>query len=113
MSCFESAIRHDYDLVILGWGVKWEGLSQKLEAAQNYAASIDANDIMLFTDAFDVLYLERPIVVQNEFQKMNADIVFSGECGCWPHVMENRVRFAWMATQRLLPLTATSIAGLG
>lgn len=88
----ESAIRHDYDLVILGWGVKWKGLSQKLEAAQSYAASINANDLMLFTDAFDVLFAERPIVVQTEFEKLKADIVFSGECGCWPHVMEKKGR---------------------
>ena len=85
----ESAIRNDFDLVILGWGVKWRGLSQKLEAAQRYAANLDKNDVLLFTDAFDVLFTEKPQVIQQEYNKLDADIVFSAECGCWPHVIED------------------------
>ena len=88
----ESAIRNEFDLVILGWGVKWRGLSQKLEAAQRYAAALDKTDTLLFTDAFDVLFTEKPEIIQREYAKLGADIVFSAECGCWPHVIENRGR---------------------
>ena len=52
----ESALRHDIDLVILGWGVDWKGLSQKLDASHAYAAALPAEDVMLFTDAFDVMF---------------------------------------------------------
>lgn len=88
----ESAIRHNYDLTILGWGEKWRGLSQKLMAAEAFASSVDKDDIMLFTDAYDVLFAERSEAVRREFEAMKTPILFSGECGCWPHAMENRGR---------------------
>jgi len=84
----ESAIRNKYDLVILGWGDKWLGLSQKLKAALAYAKSLPDEDMLLFTDAFDVLYVSDSEHVTTEFAKLKSDIVFSGECGCWPHIME-------------------------
>ena len=86
----ESAIRSDYELVILGWGDKWLGLSQKLKAAQSYAQALPPNDMILFTDAFDVLYVNSGDKIVNEFIKFNTDIVFSAECGCWPHIIENK-----------------------
>ena len=90
----ESAIRHDIDLVILGWGVKWIGLSQKLEAAHSYVKALPSSDIILFTDAFDVLFTEKLSNINEKFitlsNKTNSKIIFSAECGCWPHVMEDK-----------------------
>lgn len=85
----ESAIRHHYDLVILGWKVPWKGLSQKLEAAYEFSLQIPENDIMLFTDAFDVLYTEESAKIIKIFQERKYSIVFSAECGCWPHIMDD------------------------
>jgi hypothetical protein len=84
----ESAIRYNYELVILGWQVPWRGLSQKLEAARKYAASIPENDLLLFTDAFDVLYTSDALNIVEIFLKRNYTILFAAECGCWPHVMD-------------------------
>ncbi len=86
----ESTIREGHDLVILGWGDKWLGLSQKLLAAQSFAATLPANDLLLFTDAFDVLFQGKPDRIQKAFEEIHTEILFSGECGCWPHVMEDR-----------------------
>lgn len=85
----ESSIRSEYNLVILGWGLKWLGLSQKLIAAYEYAKALPPTDVILFTDAFDVLFVDTPTTVLQNFMQMNASIVFSGECGCWPHIMED------------------------
>lgn len=85
----ESALRHDIDLIILGWGVPWKGLSQKLDAAYTFASSIGKHDIMMFTDAFDVMFTERKDVMLQKYLEINAEILFAGECGCWPHIMEN------------------------
>ena len=84
----ESAIRHDFDIVILGWGIKWKGLSQKLEAAQKYASSLPGDDIILFTDAFDVLFTGSAHNILASYFSLNYDILFAGECGCWPHIMD-------------------------
>eukprot|EP00603_Paraphysomonas_imperforata_P007361 CAMPEP_0114413500 /NCGR_PEP_ID=MMETSP0103-20121206/889_1 /TAXON_ID=37642 ORGANISM="Paraphysomonas imperforata, Strain PA2" /NCGR_SAMPLE_ID=MMETSP0103 /ASSEMBLY_ACC=CAM_ASM_000201 /LENGTH=370 /DNA_ID=CAMNT_0001581581 /DNA_START=195 /DNA_END=1308 /DNA_ORIENTATION=+ len=85
----ESAVRHEVDLVILGWGVKWKGLSQKLEAAQSFANALPKDDIILFTDAFDVMFTNDPKHIMETYQSLTSegkDIIFAGECGCWPHV---------------------------
>lgn len=86
----ESAVRNDINLVILGWGVPWRGLSQKLEAAHAYTSSLPATDIILFTDAFDVLYTSSLQSINESFLSLKSDIIFSAECGCWPHVAEDR-----------------------
>lgn len=83
----ESAIRHDIHLIILGWGVKWTGLAQKLDAAMLYASRIPKDDIIMFTDAFDVMFTNTPSHILEEYNKMNSNLIFAGECGCWPHVI--------------------------
>lgn len=85
----ESAIRHNYELVILGWQLQWKGLSQKLEAAHTYASSIPEDDLLLFTDAFDVLYTAESTRIVDVFLQRNYTILFAAECGCWPHVMDD------------------------
>ena len=45
----ESSIRNGFDLVILGWGTKWLGLSQKLQAAHSFARALPKEEVMLFT----------------------------------------------------------------
>jgi len=85
----ESAVRHNVSVVVLGWGVKWTGLSQKLEAAHAYASSLSPKDIILFTDAFDVMYATGLEPLKRNFLGFKADIVFGAECGCWPHIMIN------------------------
>lgn len=84
----ESAIRHDYNLVVLGWQLPWKGLSQKLEAAYHYASTMPENDLLLFTDAFDVLYTEQAQHILDVFAKHQYKILFAAECGCWPHIMD-------------------------
>jgi hypothetical protein len=90
----ESAARHDIKLTILGWGVKWVGLSQKLLASHSYAISLPPTDVILFTDAFDVLFTNKVDKIYENFivlsKETDSKIIFSAECGCWPHVMENR-----------------------
>lgn len=85
----ESAVRNQYQLVILGWTVPWKGLAQKLDAAYKYAQSIPDDDLMLFTDAFDVLFTEESQHIVDIFLKRNYKILFAGECGCWPHIVED------------------------
>jgi len=88
----ESAVRHNYQLVILGWRVPWTGLSQKLQAAHEFAVSLPPADLLLFTDAFDVLFTGGPTEIARQFLLHNSSLLFSAECGCWPHIMERKGR---------------------
>jgi hypothetical protein len=67
-------------------GVKWEGLSQKLEAAHSFAQSMPPDDVILFTDAFDVMFTKNPAHLLATYQQLateGKEIIFAGECGCW------------------------------
>lgn len=68
-------------------GVKWIGLSQKLEAAHAFAHDLPKDDIILFTDAFDVMFTNTPEHILRTYRDIEkesgSEIVFAGECGCW------------------------------
>ena len=90
----ESAIRNHVPLRVLGWGVPWEGLSQKLTAALTAVRALPSDCVVTFTDAYDVLYTEELAAVRRKFDALQAGapapLVFSGECGCWPQVTRDK-----------------------
>ena len=81
-------------LRVLGWGVPWEGLSQKLTAALTAVRALPSDCVVTFTDAYDVLYTEELAAVRRKFDALQArapaPLVFSGECGCWPQVTRDK-----------------------
>jgi hypothetical protein len=110
----ESAVRNNIPWEVLGWGVKWQGLSQKLHASLDYARSLDPDCIMLFSDAFDVLFTQVWVLavvlcckwacliivfswqnllsIKAGFEASGQNLVFAGECGCWPQVVQDQKR---------------------
>ena len=86
----ESAVRNGVDLRVLGWGVKWEGLSQKLAAALAAVDALPADCVVLFTDAYDVLFAASGAKMRRDFLALDQPLVFAGECGCWPQVQRDR-----------------------
>ena len=88
----ESAIRNGIDLHVLGWGVPWEGLAQKVTAARRVAAGLPEDCVVLFTDAFDVLFTDTVPNILRKFEAIGHPLVYSAECGCWPGVMVDRGR---------------------
>ena len=86
----ESAIRNGVDLRVLGWGVPWEGLSQKLGAALAAVKALDGECVVMFVDAYDVLFADSLDSVRTKFDAIPKPLVFSGECGCWPHVQRDK-----------------------
>lgn len=82
----ESVVRNHIPMHVLGWGLKWHGLSQKLEGSLEAVRRLPNDCIVVFTDAYDILYQEGPEAIKDAFLALNHSIVFSAECGCWPHV---------------------------
>jgi hypothetical protein len=68
------------NLTILGWGAPWRGLSQKLEAAMTFARSVPEGDVLLFTDAFDVMFMNQPDYILKTFLQFEGAprILFAG-----------------------------------
>lgn len=88
----ESAIWNGIDLEILGWGVPWEGLSQKLGAALDVVSALPDDCVVLFSDAYDVMYSQSLRDIARKFVEIGKPLVFSAECGCWPHVLRDNGR---------------------
>ena len=82
----ESAIRNDIPLEVLGWGVPWEGLSQKLSASYDAVKELPDDCLVMFTDGFDILFTDTSENIIKEFNQLNVPLLFSGECGCWPQL---------------------------
>ena len=83
--CLESVLQNGISLKVLGWGQKWKGLPQKLEAALSYAKSQPKEDVMLFVDAYDVLFMGGANDILNIYLQMGSPkLLFGAECGCWP-----------------------------
>ncbi|CAM9825825.1 unnamed protein product, partial [Discosporangium mesarthrocarpum] len=86
----ESAVRNNVPLRIIGWQKPWRGLSQKLSATLEAVSRLPESTVVMFTDAFDVLYAWDLMEIKRRFLKMKVDILFSAECGCWPQVQRER-----------------------
>ena len=85
----ESALRNNVTLEILGWGTRWAGLTQKLQGALKAIERLPANCVVVFVDAYDVLWTKSLAAILSEFRAMHRPLVFAAECGCWPHWIED------------------------
>ena len=55
-----SAEKYGHDLVVLGWGKKWEGYTWKLLLMKEYLRGVADNELVCFIDGFDVIVLQSP-----------------------------------------------------
>ena len=50
---FEALSASRPDLVVLGWGTRWKGFFDKVDAMQEFVAALPEEDLVLFVDGFD------------------------------------------------------------
>lgn len=85
-----SASLQSIPLNLLGWGTTWQGLQQKFSASLDALRNVNPSCLVVFADAYDVLYAQPPQHFVEQFRKIEArtgsQLVFSAECGCWPQV---------------------------
>ena len=87
----ESAIQHKVDLRVLGWGKPWTGLTQKLTGSLDFLRKLPESCVVVFTDAFDVLYADDLFGIKKKFdEQVNKNVLFAGECGCWPQITRDK-----------------------
>jgi len=73
----KSAHKNDYELVTLGWGQKWEGFIMKYKLLMENLNKFDDNDIIVLTDAYDVIVTDKKEVVIEKFKKFKKPILLS------------------------------------
>lgn len=64
-------------LIILGYGKKWNGFKDKTDAVVSFCKKVNHDDIVCFVDGFDSIILERSSEILKRFKELNKDLIFS------------------------------------
>lgn len=79
------------DLINVGTNVEWKGTDMsalgggmKINLMKEFVKDLYDDDIVLFTDAYDVFYADDLDTIVERFLSFNKQIVFSGELFCYP-----------------------------
>lgn len=88
-----SAAQNDVHLRVLNWGGQHLGFGDKFLASLNYISTLPPCDLVVFADAYDVLYAHPPEHVKQQLLGRDPDgtrgLLVSAECGCWPLAMKS------------------------
>lgn len=79
-SCRENKI----DLQVLGFEKPFRGFCEKFIQMLEYIKTLNDEDIILFTDAYDSLVLSNEKTILEKFFSMQSPFVISCEKNCWP-----------------------------
>jgi GR25 family glycosyltransferase involved in LPS biosynthesis len=87
----KSAKKNMWDLNVLGLEMNTSELGHankkfgmKLRLVKDYLSKCNSEDILLFTDAWDVLVFGTKEEVLERYKKFNKSIIFNAEKFCWP-----------------------------
>ncbi len=87
-----SARHHGIDIINIGTNIEWKGTDMtalgggmKINLMHEFLKDIPENDIVLFTDAYDVFYADNLDTIVERFKDFKCETVFSAESICWPN----------------------------
>jgi hypothetical protein len=66
----QSAEKHGHDLVVLGWGEKWQGFTWKFQLMREYLKTVPDDEVVCFVDGYDVIVLEGPQEIEQKFRQL-------------------------------------------
>ncbi len=62
-----------------------KGFGIKVIEFRKFLDTVDCNEIVMFTDGWDVIVIQDMNIVYNKFISLDTDILFSAEYFCWPY----------------------------
>jgi hypothetical protein len=68
-----------HSIKVLGDGIEWLGLSSKLTLTLKELKTVKDDTIVVFTDAFDVLYVQNASTIYEKFVQGGYNILFAAE----------------------------------
>ena len=88
-----SAENAGLEVTALGMGQEWQGGDMngpgggwKVNLLREEMAKIKEDDLVMFTDSYDVVIAGTKEAIVDKYEKFGADIVFGAENFCWPDV---------------------------
>lgn len=88
------------------------GFLDKPIKLRDFAAKLPDDDLLLFTDGYDVLYSKPEAEILARFSALDSPLVFSGEEGCYHHLTAARDHFAQAAGREPYPYLNSGL-GMG
>lgn len=77
-----SAKIYGYNYEILGVGEPWKGFNTKMQLLIQFLQTQRADELMVVTDAYDLLMTGPPEELERKFKKLHKPIVIGAESGC-------------------------------
>lgn len=77
----ESCKKHNIELVTLGLGQKWTGFHLKFKFWLEYLEELNESEIVMISDAYDVIMLEDAEVILRRFREYNKKVLFCCQKG--------------------------------
>jgi len=88
---FTSSRSCGIDVVNIGNNVEWQGTDMvgpggghKVNLLREYIQDLPGDDVILFTDAYDVFYADNLETITERYLGFNCKVLFSAEQHCWP-----------------------------
>lgn len=79
-----SAEKFGLRVEVLGMGLPYKKNGQKLLYVRDYLENIPDTDLVLFVDAYDVIFLADENIIKDKFYSFNSPFVISAETNCFP-----------------------------
>lgn len=84
----DSCKQQQVELVVVGEGLEYLGFCMKMILLYEYLKrETNPEDIILFSDAYDVILNRNKRDILDTFQQLAAPMVISGELNCWPRAV--------------------------
>jgi hypothetical protein len=75
----KKAKKEGMEMNVLGFGEKWKGYAWKFNKFYDELSKVNPKDIVIFTDAYDVLLVNNPKEIEKRFKEMDCNILLSIE----------------------------------
>lgn len=85
----ESCKKFNYELITLGWGQKWQGFIWKHKLYYQYLKTVKSNEIIMLSDAYDVVCLRHSQHLIKEFKNYKTKILFGDQSAITTHFSFN------------------------
>lgn len=74
----------DIDLVVLGIGDEWKGVSQKITGASKYVRNLDESEVVMFADCRDVFIQNTGKCITKAYESTSDRVLFGTDPVCFP-----------------------------
>jgi len=76
------SLQPGWEQIILGMGIKWEGWKTRMKAYKDYLETLPSDEVVVLSDAYDVLCLRSSQEFLSTFSKFQKPIVIGAETQC-------------------------------